>query len=36
MGEAEVISVLPEKIKIKVRNLEDFKIEGEKFSVGHT
>lgn len=34
MGEAEVISVLPEKIKIRVRNLEDFKVEGEKFSVG--
>lgn len=34
MTNAEVISVLPNKIKIKVKKLEDFKLAEEKFSVG--
>jgi uncharacterized protein len=34
MSNAEVISVLPNKIKIKVKKLEDFKLAEEKFSVG--
>lgn len=31
---AQVISVLPNKIKIKVYNIQEFKIESEKFAVG--
>ncbi|MBC2455648.1 ATP-binding protein [Clostridium beijerinckii] len=34
MSNAEVISVLPNKIRIKVKKLEDFKLAEEKFSVG--
>lgn len=34
MANAEVISVLPNKIKIRVKNLKDFKLAEEKFSVG--
>ena len=34
MANAEVISVLPDKIKIKVENIEDFKEAEENFTVG--
>lgn len=34
MTNAEVISVLPDKIKIKVNDIEDFKVAEEKFAVG--
>ena len=34
MSNAEVISVLPDKIKIKVKDIEDFKVAEEKFAVG--
>ncbi|WP_017415090.1 ATP-binding protein [Clostridium tunisiense] len=34
MPNAEVISVLPDKIRIKVNNIDDFKVAEEKFAVG--